>query len=228
MADYGLSTLGVRLFGAESTDGNKVTDASAYSEFTRINSIGEMALEANNIDASALIDVVTRYVAGRSDVSDTYTVTINVTNDTIAEWTAVLGKKICFVTYVPGLTSMVYVIATVPGKVPVPGFEQNSLLTVAINCTTNDFIGFDDPIEGLVDENTITIDKTTDTVDVGDTTTLTATTVPAGSTVTWTSSDTSVATVANGVVTGVSAGTAVITAKSGTATASCTVTVESV
>lgn len=227
MADYGLSTLGVRFFGAESTDGNKVTDASAYTEFTRINSIGEMALEANNIDASALIDMVTRYVAGRSDASDTYSITINVTNDTIAEWTAVLGKRMCFVTYVPGLSTMVYVIATVPGKIPVPGFEQNSLLTVTINCTTNDFIGFDTAVEGLVDDSevTITLDKTTDSVDVGDTTTLSATTVPAGETVTWTSSDTSVATVSDGVVEGVSTGTVVITAKSGTATAACTVTV---
>lgn len=43
--------------------------------------------------------------------------------------------------------------------------------------------------------------------------TLVATTVPAGETVTWTSSDTAVATVANGVVSPVAAGNATITAK---------------
>ena len=51
-----------------------------------------------------------------------------------------------------------------------------------------------------------------DTVDVGDTITLTATTVPAGQTVTWSTTNSSVATVSNGVVSGVSAGTTTITA----------------
>lgn len=50
------------------------------------------------------------------------------------------------------------------------------------------------------------------TVEEDDTVTLTATTVPAGQTVTWSSSATGKATVANGVVTGVEAGSAIITA----------------
>ena len=58
----------------------------------------------------------------------------------------------------------------------------------------------------------IALDKETLTVAEGSTATLTATTVPAGETVTWTSSDSTVASVANGVVTGVDAGTATITA----------------
>lgn len=77
---------------------------------------------------------------------------------------------------------------------------------------------------------TISLNKSTTTIAEEATETLTATATPAGATVTWSSSDTSVATVSSGgVVTGVAAGTAVITAKastlSGTATAKCTVTV---
>lgn len=75
----------------------------------------------------------------------------------------------------------------------------------------------------------ISLDKTTASVTAGGTVKLTATTIPAGETVTWTSGDTSVATVANGTVTAVGAGTATITASVGsganTATATCTVTV---
>lgn len=56
----------------------------------------------------------------------------------------------------------------------------------------------------------ITLSASTATVAAGSTTTLTATTVPAGESVTWKSSDTDVATVAAGVVTGVAAGTAII------------------
>lgn len=68
-------------------------------------------------------------------------------------------------------------------------------------------------------------------VKVGGTVTLTATTVPAGSTVTWTSSNDEVATVEGGEVTGVSTGTATITAKITVGgveyTATCEVTVTS-
>ena len=75
----------------------------------------------------------------------------------------------------------------------------------------------------------ITLDKTTAAVAVGDTLTLKATVIPATETVTWTSSDTDVATVSNsGVITPVGAGTTTITASVGSVspkTATCTVTV---
>lgn len=75
----------------------------------------------------------------------------------------------------------------------------------------------------------VTLDKSTASIAVDGTETLTATTVPADAEVTWTSSDTDVATVAAGVVTGVAAGDATITASitvDGTAyTATCAVTV---
>lgn len=77
----------------------------------------------------------------------------------------------------------------------------------------------------------ISLNKSTTSIVKNATETLTATLTPANTTyddVTWTSSDTSVATVsALGVVTGVAAGTAVITATTerGGYHASCTVTV---
>lgn len=58
----------------------------------------------------------------------------------------------------------------------------------------------------------VKLDKHTATIAISDTVTLNAETMPASETVTWTSSDSTVATVANGVVTGVAAGTATITA----------------
>ena len=71
----------------------------------------------------------------------------------------------------------------------------------------------------------VVIDKTVASVDVAGTVTITATTVPAGETVVWASSDTDVATVSGGVVTGVAAGTANITATVGSSVATCVVTV---
>ena len=76
----------------------------------------------------------------------------------------------------------------------------------------------------------VSLDK--DTLELtagGDTATLTATVAPddaTDKTVTWESSDTSVATVADGVVTPVAKGTATITATAGDKSATCTVTVK--
>ena len=77
----------------------------------------------------------------------------------------------------------------------------------------------------------VNLDKNEATVAVEGTTALTAETYPSGETVTWASSDSTVATVSSGTVTGVSAGTATITASitvdGKTYTDSCTVTVTS-
>lgn len=66
------------------------------------------------------------------------------------------------------------------------------------------------------------------TVEVGAEATAYATLTPAGATgtITWTSSDDTVATVANGVITGVAVGTATITATCGDYSDTCVVTVE--
>lgn len=61
-------------------------------------------------------------------------------------------------------------------------------------------------------EPSIELDKSTDAVTVNNSTTLTATTIPATAEVTWTSNDEDIALVEDGVVSGVSTGTAVITA----------------
>lgn len=74
----------------------------------------------------------------------------------------------------------------------------------------------------------ITLNKTETTIEIGKTETLTATVNPEDAddpTVTWISSNWAVASVVEGVVTAIAEGTAVITAKAGDQTATCTVTV---
>lgn len=78
--------------------------------------------------------------------------------------------------------------------------------------------------------NSVSLDKDTRTMIIGENVTLTATVLPAAAdnkTVTWSSSDTAVAAVENGVVTAVKAGSAIITVttQDGALTAECEITV---
>jgi hypothetical protein len=147
MADYGLSALGITLWAAESSDGTKVTTPASYSQLTRVSAIGELTVEQESIEVTALEDYYSRNVPGISTVGDTFTVTINWTNETYKEWKTLEGKTVCFMEKIPGFTEGdIFVIAAVPNKLPMPPAETNSAITVDINCVTKDFIGVSDAI----------------------------------------------------------------------------------
>ena len=84
--------------------------------------------------------------------------------------------------------------------------------------------------KGKILINSVVLDKTTATLEIGETVTLTATVGPDDTTedktVTWSTSDATVATVTDGVVTAVAPGTAEISATAGEITAKCVVTVK--
>ena len=83
-------------------------------------------------------------------------------------------------------------------------------------------------VKGFISPS-VSLNKSTASVAAGSTVSLTATTIPAGETVTWSTSNSSKATVSNGTVTGVAAGSATITASitvgGKTVTDKCVVTV---
>ena len=82
--------------------------------------------------------------------------------------------------------------------------------------------------EQTVAVESVTLNKTELTLEVGGEETLTATVAPDDATdkaVTWSSDNTAIATVENGKVTAIAAGTATITAKAGDKTDTCSVTV---
>lgn len=100
--------------------------------------------------------------------------------------------------------------------------EASATCLVTVKDKGGDEPGPDNPPASV----TIRLDKDSLELMEGESATLTATVTPAGQTVTWSSSDPSVATVEGGVVTAVKAGTATITAKAGEASATCQVTVQ--
>ena len=100
-------------------------------------------------------------------------------------------------------------------KITAKAGEKSASCTVTVTAAT-------------VAVTSVELDKTTMTLAVGESYTLTATVKPDNATdktVTWSSSNTAVATVKDGKVTAVKAGTATITAKAGDKTATCSVTV---
>ncbi len=125
-------------------------------------------------------------------------------------------------------------VATVGIKGVVKGVKGGKVTITATSTDgTNKKASATVTVLNKVPVKSVTLDKTSATVDAGKTTTLKATVAPANATdksVVWESSDTQVATVSSqGVVTGIKAGTAKITATANDGTekqAACTVTVK--
>ncbi|MCD7724290.1 MAG: hypothetical protein LUI12_01835 [Clostridiales bacterium] len=154
MALAGVSTLGI-LFGyaVETTAGTK---PAAFNLLTRINNVAGISLETEQIDASALEDLVTRYVAGRQDTGGTWSVTVNITDDTIAEWTSLIsasttaeedGLSTWFEVWSPYHEKAFYVVAQPPKEIPMPELAQNELETVEMTLTINEYKGMDTAIK---------------------------------------------------------------------------------
>ena len=147
----GISTLGVKLgYAVETTAGTK---PASFSLLSRINAIGGITITSENIDASALEDSVTKYVAGRGDADGTMSVTVNLTQDTIDEWESLIsayqtakasGKATWFEIYHPSLGGdAFFVVAEPPLQIPLPETNQNELWTVEMTLTVNDYKGLD-------------------------------------------------------------------------------------
>lgn len=149
MASAGVSTLGITFgYGTETSAGTKPT---SFKQLTRINTIGGISIEPEQIDASALEDELTRYVKGRADTGGSFTVTVNFTEETLTEWTTLIeayksltgGKRMWFETVIPGFEKSFFVVAQPPDQIPQPEFSQNELLTVEMNLTIEEYKGMD-------------------------------------------------------------------------------------
>ena len=154
MALAGLSTLGITFgYGVETTAGEKPT---TFTILNRINSLGGITIENEQIDASALEDYTSRYIQGRGDTGGSFPVGVNYTPETLAEWEAVIaayntakenGLRMWFETIIPGFETAEFVVAQPPTKIPAPEKGQNELLVVEMNLTIEEFIGMDTKVE---------------------------------------------------------------------------------
>lgn len=145
----GVSTLGVTFgYAPETTAGEKPT---AFAELGRINKLGGISLDVEQIDSSALKDKITRYIAGRADTGGTWSVTINLTDETMTEWDTVSstyaaltgGKRMWFQVTIPGITKSFFVVAQPHASMPFPDMDQNSLLVADMDLIIEEYIGPD-------------------------------------------------------------------------------------
>lgn len=146
----GISTVGVKvLYAPESVADTKPT--SGWVQLHRINSVGEISVEDNPIDSSALEDYVEQSIEGRGTNPGTVPITVNLFDDTLAEWTALKtaygelsgGKQMWLQVYNPNMGNSYFIKFAPPAVLPFGGAEQNALNVVTMNCTIKEVIGYD-------------------------------------------------------------------------------------
>lgn len=151
-AEAGISALGVKLgYGI----GSITQKPETFSWLERVNSISGISLSTEQIDASALEDLVSKYVQGRQDTGGTWDVTFNISNDVVDQLEALIeeydgmttGQKMWFEVWSPFMDNAFFVIAQVPANIPMPEFSQNSLQTVTMSFTIEEYKGMDTGIE---------------------------------------------------------------------------------
>ena len=152
----GLSTLGVKFgYAVETVAGTK---PAAFTQLERCNSISGIALNAEQIDASALEDYVSRYVAGRQDTGGTWSVTFNTTPEVVTQLETMIsayntGKsqstplRTWYEVWAPNNSKAFFVVAQPPQVLPMPEFGQNALQTIEITFTIEEYKGQDTAIE---------------------------------------------------------------------------------
>lgn len=154
MALAGISTLGITFgYGVETTAGQKPT---SFKQLTRINSIGGITVENEQIDASAIEDKVSRYVQGRGDTGGSFAVGVNFTQETMAEWEEVIseyeeakngGKRMWFETIIPGFDEAFFAVAQPPTAIPQPEIGQNELLVIEMGLTIEEYKGMETKVD---------------------------------------------------------------------------------
>lgn len=154
ITDAGLTSLEVKLgYALETTAGTK---PAAFTWLERCDNIGGVSLSTNQIDVSAIEDVVTRYKKGRQDTGGTWSVGFNVNDGVITQLQTMIdayknrsdtAKRMWFEVYHPEMTKGFFVVAQPPEYIPTPETAQNEKWTVTLEFIIEEYKGADTAIE---------------------------------------------------------------------------------
>lgn len=152
-----ITTLGVKLgYAVETTEGQK---PEKFTWLPRCKSIGGVSLETEQIDVSALEDLISKYKKGRQDTGGTWEVVFGLGDKVLAAIKKMMtdsaaaektGKATWFEVWFPDLStenSGFFIIAQPGGNIPSPSVEGNSAAEVTMVFTLNDYKGVDAGIE---------------------------------------------------------------------------------
>ena len=108
-------------------------------------------MDVEKIDASALEDTATKYVAGRADTGGDWSITVNFTDETQAQWADLIsdyntaqasGLALWLQVQIPNQSDAFFVIAQPPQQLPMPEIGQNELLTMEVSMTVVEYKGW--------------------------------------------------------------------------------------
>ena len=146
----GLSTLGVKVsVGFETVAGQKPTD---FVVRHRIKSVGGISITPETIDASALEDLAERSVAGRATTGGNFPISFNATDETVAEWEQTIeeyqtasanGLRMWVQIAHPSMQRAFFVVAQPPQVIPMPDWDENSLLVMELPMTIEEYKGLE-------------------------------------------------------------------------------------
>lgn len=148
MATAGVSTVGVTVkYGVPGTGG---AQPSSYSNtLSRVNSVGSINLDVEQIDASALEDEIKKYIPGQADTGGSIPLTFNVTDEVLTELSTAIttanGGALWFEISSPQLTKKIHFKGALPTKLPMPEMGINELMTMEVNVTIEDYVGWETP-----------------------------------------------------------------------------------
>lgn len=147
----GISTLGVKLGYAVANGIEDSDKPTSFEWLERCNSISGIELSTENIDASALEDASSRYVAGRQDSGGQWSVVFNLTSEVEAQLVKMTNaykairsdntKCMWFEVWSPNMDKAFFVVAQPPLEIPMPEVAQNELQTVSMTFTVVKYVG---------------------------------------------------------------------------------------
>lgn len=149
VSEAGISTIGVLFAYAVEISPGAQPSNETFKVLERCNSIGGISLSTEQIDASALEDGITRYIAGRQDTGGTWSVTFNLTTEVEAQLDEMIkaykalkgGNRMWFEVYTPKMSKAFFVVAQPPENIPLPETSQNGLWTVEMSITVEEYKG---------------------------------------------------------------------------------------
>lgn len=149
-----LTTLGVKFgYGIETTAGQKPTK---FTQLERCSSIGGISLETEQIDVSALEDLVSQYAAGRQDTGGTWEVVFNMNQDVITAIRKLYSDSVAarpsnlatwFEVIFPDLQEAFFVVAETGREIPLPEIGQNEAATLPITLIISSYKGLQEKVE---------------------------------------------------------------------------------